>query len=114
MKGHGSHEYDILKASENVVIRKLDDTSLMKWPPKAKDSSKFLENSNPLACIYNDIISSRNQRKNKNKNRHADANNHKQAAKITAITQSLGKFDFEEKVTNSYGIKFDITSNYRQ
>ena len=85
----------------------------MKWPPKDKDLLECLENFKPLSCIYNAIIWSTNPRKTKNKNGYADANNPEQAEKIAAITQ-WREFDFEEKVTDSYGIMFDITSNYRQ
>ena len=114
IKWHGSREYDIVKVFANLVRRKLDDTNLMKWAQKAKDSIKFLEISKPLACIYNDIILFTNPRNTKNKNGYADTNNHDQAEKMTAITQSWEKFDFKEKFTNSYDITFNITSNYRQ
>ena len=86
IKGHGLREDDIAKAFVNLVRRKLDDTNQMKWPPKAKDFIECLENSKPLACIYNAIIWSTNPRKTKNKNGYADANNHEQAEKIAAIT----------------------------
>ena len=113
IKRHGLREDDIVKAFVNLVRRKLDDTRQMKWPPKDKDLLECLENFKPLSCIYNAIIWSTNPRKTKNKNGYADANNPEQAEKIAAITQ-WREFDFEKKVTDSYGIMFDITSNYRQ
>ena len=88
IKGHGLREDDIVKAFANLVRSQLDDTNQMEWPPKAKNFIECLENSKPLACIYNAIIWSTNPRKNKNKNGYADGNNHEQAEEIAAIIQS--------------------------
>ena len=88
IKGHGLREDDIVKAFANLVRRKLDNPNQMKWPPKAKNFIECVENSKPLTCIYNAIIWSTNPRKTKNINGYSDANNHEQAEKIAAITQS--------------------------
>ena len=88
IKENGFREGDILKVFANLVRRKVDDTNQMKQPPKARDFIECLDNSKPLSCIYNAIIWSTNPWKTKNKNGYADANNHEQAEKIAAITQS--------------------------
>ena len=73
IKKHGLRKDDIAKVFANLVWRKLEHTNLIKCPPKAKDFTECLENSKPLACIYNAIFWSTNPRKTKNKIGYAEA-----------------------------------------
>ena len=79
-----------MKTLTNLVRQKLDDTNQTKWLPQPNNFTEFLNNSKPLACIYNIISWSVNPRKIKNKmyvSGYTDVNSSHDVDKVAAITQ---------------------------